>query len=72
MMLQLINSRSAELDHLVEEMTEYYSQPENRELHAVKEVSSLNIYSNTFINTNCNLEFKILLVAYRNKHNTKL
>jgi hypothetical protein len=35
---QVIGPRAVELDHLVDEMTEFYRQDENRELHAIKEV----------------------------------
>ncbi|XP_055545488.1 tudor and KH domain-containing protein homolog [Wyeomyia smithii] len=34
--LQLVGPQSAELDILVESMTEYYNQPENRELHMIR------------------------------------
>jgi hypothetical protein len=37
-LLQVIGPRAVELDHLVEEMTEFYKQEENRECHALKEV----------------------------------
>jgi hypothetical protein len=37
-LLQVIVPRAVELDHLVEEMTEFYSQEENRDCHALKEV----------------------------------
>jgi hypothetical protein len=37
-LLQVIGPRAVELDHLVEEMTEFYGQEENRECHALKEV----------------------------------
>jgi hypothetical protein len=36
--LQVIIPRAVELDHLVEELTEFYSQEENRDCHALKEV----------------------------------
>lgn len=37
--VQVIGPRAVELDHLVEEMTEFYGQEENRECHALKEVT---------------------------------
>jgi hypothetical protein len=37
-LLQVIGPRAVELDHLVEEMTEFYRQEENRECHALQEV----------------------------------
>uniref|UniRef100_A0A6B2EDB9 Putative kinase anchor protein n=1 Tax=Phlebotomus kandelakii TaxID=1109342 RepID=A0A6B2EDB9_9DIPT len=35
--VQMIGPQCAELDHLVNTMTEYYDQPENRELHRIRE-----------------------------------
>ena len=35
---KVIGPQVVELDHLVEEMTEFYKQEENREWHALKEV----------------------------------
>jgi len=37
--VQVIGPHAVELDHLVEEMTEFYKQEENRECHALQEVS---------------------------------
>ncbi|KAK9505538.1 hypothetical protein O3M35_009566 [Rhynocoris fuscipes] len=37
--LQLISPRAVELDHLVDNMTEYYENEENRKLHKLNEVS---------------------------------
>uniref|UniRef100_A0A224XPC3 Putativekinase anchor protein n=1 Tax=Panstrongylus lignarius TaxID=156445 RepID=A0A224XPC3_9HEMI len=37
--LQLISPRAVELDHLVDNMTEYYKKEENRELHKLNEVT---------------------------------
>ncbi|XP_069692009.1 tudor and KH domain-containing protein homolog [Periplaneta americana] len=37
--VQVIGPRAVELDHLVEEMTEFYRQEENREFHAIKEMT---------------------------------
>ena len=37
-LLQVIGPQAVELDHLVEEMTEFYRQEENRECHALQEV----------------------------------
>lgn len=45
---QVIGPRAVDLDHLVEEMTEFYRTEENRELHAIKEVQNGEIL---FVNT---------------------
>lgn len=37
-LLQVVGPRAVELDHLVEEMTEFYKQEANRKCHALKEV----------------------------------
>lgn len=34
----MIGPQAVDLDHLVEEMTEFYGHEENREFHAIKEV----------------------------------
>jgi hypothetical protein len=34
----VIGPQAVDLDHLVEEMTEFYGHEENREFHAIKEV----------------------------------
>ncbi|XP_068081348.1 tudor and KH domain-containing protein homolog isoform X2 [Anabrus simplex] len=36
--LQVIGPRAVELDHLVEQMTDYYSKDENKEIHAIREL----------------------------------
>lgn len=47
---QVIGPRAVDLDHLVEEMTEFYRNEGNRELHAIKEVQNSEIL---FVNTAC-------------------
>lgn len=42
---QVVSPRAIQLDKLVTEMTEYYSDKENRELHQLDKVSSVNYYS---------------------------
>lgn len=42
---QVVSPRAIQLDKLVTEMTEYYSDKENRELHQLDKVSSVNSYS---------------------------
>lgn len=37
--VQVRSPRSVELDHLVDEMTEYYSQEENKQIHIIKDVA---------------------------------
>ncbi|PSN39206.1 Tudor and KH domain-containing protein [Blattella germanica] len=37
--VQMIGPRAVELDHLVEDMSEYYRQDVNRELHHIKDIS---------------------------------
>lgn len=37
--VQVRSPKSVELDHLVDEMTEYYSQEENKQIHAIKELA---------------------------------
>lgn len=46
--LQLISPRAVELDHLVDDMTEYYSKEENRKLHKLKEVKKGQIVASQF------------------------
>lgn len=41
--IQVIGSANVDLQHLVDEMTEYYNNEENRELHILKKVSEKNI-----------------------------
>lgn len=38
----MYSSRAVELDHLVEEMTEYYCIEDNKTLHIIKEVSTIS------------------------------
>lgn len=37
--LQIVGPKATELDQLVEDMTEYYSKPENREFHVLDKVN---------------------------------
>lgn len=37
--VQVRSPRSVELDHLVDEMTEYYSQEENKQIHTIKDLA---------------------------------
>nr|XP_024216731.1 tudor and KH domain-containing protein homolog isoform X1 [Halyomorpha halys] len=46
--LQLITPRSVDLDHLVDDMTEYYSKEENRIMHKLKEVKTGQIVASRF------------------------
>jgi len=51
--LQLVSPKSVDLDHLVEEMTEYYSQEENRELHRLTSIPEVGqILAAKFSNDN--------------------
>ncbi|RZF47176.1 hypothetical protein LSTR_LSTR004885 [Laodelphax striatellus] len=36
--VQVISPKSVKLDHLVDQMTDYYNTPENKELHTIKEL----------------------------------
>lgn len=46
--LQLISPRAVELDHLVDDMTEYYSKEENQKLHKLKEVKKGQVVASKF------------------------
>ena len=46
--VQVIGPRAVELDHLVEEMTEYYKQDINRELHQIKEITAEQVVAAPF------------------------
>ncbi|KAL1109972.1 hypothetical protein AAG570_014081, partial [Ranatra chinensis] len=46
--LQLISPKAVDLDHLVDDMTEYYSKEENRELHKLTEVVKGQVVASQF------------------------
>ncbi|KAK3907750.1 Tudor and KH domain-containing protein-like protein [Frankliniella fusca] len=50
--VQLVSQRGVELDQLVEDMTEYYSKPENQELHTLQEISVGQIVAAPFDHDN--------------------
>lgn len=50
--LQLITPRAVDLDHLVDDMTEYYNKEENRILHKLKEVKPGQIVASRFEHDN--------------------
>ncbi|XP_049801128.1 tudor and KH domain-containing protein homolog [Schistocerca nitens] len=48
--VQLVGQHAVELDHLVEEMTQYYSKEENQEIHRVNEISVGQLVAAPFTN----------------------
>lgn len=50
--VQLVSQRGVELDQLVDNMTEYYSKPENQELHTLQEISVGQIVAAPFDHDN--------------------
>lgn len=41
--IQVIGPANDDLQHLIEEMTEYYDNEKNREIHSLKKVSGKNV-----------------------------
>lgn len=46
--LQIVGPKATELDQLVEEMTAYYNNESNQELHSLNSVSQGDVVASTF------------------------